>query len=74
MRGATVADQHLPSSGHEQTTSDFDVLYADLSLKVSPRKAPNPLRSANPERLKSARAAIRRIVAARRAGFAPPER
>jgi hypothetical protein len=73
MRGATVAEEQQHQQPNEQSTTDFEVLDADLSRKGSPRKAPNPLRSANPAELKEARADIRRIVAARRAGLTPPE-
>jgi hypothetical protein len=73
MRGATVAEEPQQQPQHEQATTDFDVLDADLSRKREPRRAPNPLRSAHPDELKAAREDIRRIVAARRAGLAPPE-
>jgi hypothetical protein len=72
MRGATVAEEHQQQQPPSEHT-DFGVLHADLSRKGQPRRAPNPLRSADAAELKEARADIRRIVAARRAGLIPPE-
>ena len=68
-----MAKEQQHQQPNEQTTTDFDVLHADLSRKGRPRKAPNPLRSADPAQLKEALADIRRIVAARRAGLTEPE-
>ncbi len=42
------------------------------STPTTPRKAPNPLRSASPERLAAARDDVERIIAARRHGLANP--
>jgi hypothetical protein len=74
MRGATVAEPHAEQPDPEHRASDFEVLNADLSLKVPTHKAPNPLRNARPERLQVVRDDVRRIIAARRAGLQPPER
>jgi hypothetical protein len=57
-----------------QDTSDFGVLNLDLSLKVTPRTVPNPLRAAHPDRLEQVRRAVRRIVAAQRAAVSPRDR
>jgi hypothetical protein len=62
-----------PKPKSSQETSDFDVLNLDLSLRVTPRTAPNPLRDARPDRLEQVRRAVRRIIAAQRAGVAPRE-
>jgi hypothetical protein len=56
-----------------QATTDFGLLELDLSLKSTPRTAPNPLRAATPERLEHARQAVRGIVAARHAGRSLPD-
>lgn len=67
--GVTMQPEHPPSASEadrKQDTSDFDVLSLDLSLKGKPRRVPDPLYSASPERLESVRNAVRKIVAARR--------
>lgn len=53
-----------------ESTTDPGMLDLDLSLKVEPRAAPNPLREARPDRIEHVRRAVRNIVAARRAGVA----
>lgn len=72
MEGAAVAKP--PRKKRRARTSAFDVLNVDSSPKVTPRKAPNPLRSARPERLEAACEEVRRIITARRNGLASHER
>jgi len=61
-----AADAH-----REQDTTDFGLIVIDLSLKVEPRSAPNPLSVAvRPERLELVRREVRKIVDARRAATA----
>ena len=68
MEGAAVAE---PDQEQQQTarTTSFEALSASNEPKAPPRKAPNPLRSASPERLQAAREEVKQIITARRNGL-----
>jgi hypothetical protein len=73
MEGAAVAKPQRKQQKSAKT-SDFEALNVESSPAAPSRKAPNPLRSARPERLEAAREEVMRIITARRNGLAPPER
>jgi hypothetical protein len=50
--------------GHCEHT-DFGILHADLTVRTPTRKAPNPLRNADPKRLREYHEALASIAAAR---------
>jgi hypothetical protein len=73
MEGAAVAKpQHKRHKSAK--SSNFEALNVESSPPPPARKAPNPLRSARPERLEAANEEVRRIIVARRNALASPER